>query len=503
MRFTIVDSIAMRCFAFPDRPAIEVAGTAGAMSYGEVWCRISGLATALSACASGRHGRMVGLLLPNGPDAALAIAACQLADVVAVPVNGRLSPPEMRHILGDADCRILLTAGDFVTTARRVCEGLPVAVIDAAGVKTPVHAPRPATGNREIGAEVCVIGYTSGTTGFPKGAIYTHDYYTMNNYRWGWEFGLSADHTVLIAGPMFHISYAGFALAGLMIGATVRILPEFSAAAALDELSTRCTFAFLVPTMLTLIVDEWRQRGCPPVSAARHVISAGAPATIELLRTAMQMFSSARLAEMYGWTEGSFVTYEVKCADTLLPNCVGWPAVGADVVVFDENGELCGIGAAGEVGVRSGVPFAGYLGATEATETCFHRGYLMSGDIGVFQADGRLCIVDRKKDVIITGGENVYTIEVERVLLEHPAIRECAVVGLPDDRWGERVAALLVVDPLATPDPALLADFCRARLADYKVPREMVFVDALPRNSMGKVRKSLVIELLAERAHLA
>lgn len=503
MRFTIADSIAMRCFAFPDRPAIEVVGTTQTMSYGEVWQRITGLATALMACTPGRHGRMVGLLLPNGPDAALAIAACQLAGVVAVPVNGRLSPPEMHHILNDADCRILLTAGRFVATARRVCEGLPIAVIDAAEVPMPAHAPRPATGTVEIGKEICVIGYTSGTTGFPKGAIYTHDYYTMNNYRWGWEFGLSADHTVLVAGPMFHLSYAGFALAGLMIGANVRILPEFSATTALDELSTRCTFAFLVPTMLTMIVDEWRQRGCPPVSAARHVISAGAPATIELLRSAMQMLSSAKLAEMYGWTEGSFVTYEVKCADTLLPNCVGWPAVGADVVVFDESGEPCGIGATGEVGVRSGVPFAGYLGATEATAACFHRGYLMSGDIGTFQADGRLCIVDRKKDVIITGGENVYTMEVERVLLDHAVVRECAVVGIPDVRWGERVAAMLVVDASAVLDEELLIAFCRERLAGYKVPRQIAFVDALPRNSMGKIRKSCVIEQLAGRPHLA
>ncbi len=501
MRLTIADTIAMNCFAFPDRPAIAVAGAAQTMSYGDVWRRISGLAAVLMACSPGRHGRMVGLLLPNGPDAALAIAACQLAGAAAVPVNGRLSPPEMRHILDNADCRLLLTAGHFIATARSVCEGLPVEVIDAAGVSTPAQAPRPATGQKEVGEAICVIGYTSGTTGFPKGAIYTNDYYTMNNYRWGWEFGLSADHTVLVAGPMFHLSYAGFALAGLMIGASVRILPEFSAAAALDELSARCTFAFLVPTMLTMIADEWRQRGCPPVSAVRHVISSGAPARLELLRAAMKMFSSAKIAEMYGWTEGCMVAYEVKHADTLLANCVGWPALGADVVVFDENGEPCQIGVAGEVGVRSGVLFAGYLGAAEATATAFHRGYLMSGDIGVFQPDGRLCIVDRKKDVIITGGENVYTMEVERVLLEHPAVRECAVVGVPDARWGERVVAMLVVDAVAAPSEGLLIAYCRERLAGYKVPRQMVFVDALPRNAMGKIRKQQVLELLSGRAN--
>lgn len=496
MRLSIAHSIGLRCFAFPDRPAIEVVGDACAMTYADVWRRITGIATVLATCTGGRHGRMAGLLLPNGPDAALAIAACQIAGVVAVPVNGRLSAPEMRHILGDADCRVLLTGGHFVDVARRVSAELPIAVIDAANVVTPGHATRPATFSDDIGDEWSVIGYTSGTTGFPKGAIYTNDYYTMNNYRWGWEFGLSADHTLLIAGPMFHLSYAGFALAGLTIGAKIRILPEFSADTALDELGSRCSFAFLVPTMLRMMSDEWRRRGHPPLTAARHIISAGAPASLELLREAIRMFPSAKIAEMYGWTEGSFATYEVKQAETLLSNCVGWPALGADVVLFGEDGEPCPPGTAGEVAIKGAVPFAGYLGNPQATEAACHRGYLMSGDIGIFHPDGRLRIVDRKKDVIITGGENVYTMEVERVLLECPGVTECAVVGIPDDRWGERVAALLVTDSPA-PATEYLLRFCRERLAGYKVPRQVVFAGALPRNSMGKVLKARVVELLS------
>lgn len=495
MRLTIAECIALRCRAFPERPAIEMVG-GQAMTYGEAWRRIAGLAGVLATCAGGRHGRMAALLLPNGPDAALAIAACQLAGVVAVPVNGRLTPPEMHHILADADCRLLLAGGQFVTMARQAASGLPLEVIDSADVATPAHAEGPATGGRDVGADACVVGYTSGTTGFPKGAIYTHDYYTMNNYRWGWEFGLSGDHVVLVAGPMFHLSYAGFALAGLTIGARVRILPEFSAGAALDELDRHCSFAFLVPTMLRMVAEEWQHRGCPPVRAVRHVISSGAPATPELLRTVMRMFPAAKVAEMYGWTEGSFATYEIKHPDTLQSHCVGWPALGADVMLFGEDGEPCAPGVPGEVGVRGPVPFAGYLGNPAATEAAFHRGYLMSGDIGVFQPDGRLAIVDRKKDVIITGGENVYTMEVERVLLEHPGVAECAVVGLPDARWGERVAALIVPRETSPGSEAVIG-FCRERLAGYKVPRDIAFTDALPRNAMGKVQKARVIEVLA------
>ena len=497
MYFSIADIIAMHCRAFADRPALEVVGRGGAMSYGEVWRRTHALRTALAGCGSGRHGRMAGLLLPNGADAALAIAACQLAGVVAVPVNGRLTRPEMQHILRDADCRLLLTAGQFVETARLAAAGLPLEVIDADGLPTPAEAPRPEVGSRDCGGEPCVIGYTSGTTGFPKGAIYTNDYYTMNNYRWGWEFGLTGDHVVLIAGPMFHLSYAGFALAGLMIGARVRIMPAFSPAVALDELSRHCSFAFLVPTMVKEIVDEWQRRGEPPVAAARHIVSAGAPLRFEQLREGMRMFASARFAEMYGWTEGTLATYEVKQADTLHPGSVGWPAIGADVAVFGEDGEPCGTGVPGEIGIRAGLPFAGYLGQAPDTAQYLHRGYLMSGDIGLFLADGRLCIVDRKKDMVITGGENVYTMEVERVLMEHPAVRECAVVGVPDARWGETVAALLVLDPASTTSHEALLVHCRERLAGYKVPRRMVFAGELPRNSMGKVRKPEVVRILA------
>lgn len=496
MQLSIADSIVLRCFANPGRVAIEVVGSDRSLTYGEVWRRIRGLADALAGCAAGRHGRMVALLLPNGPDAALAIVACQIAGVIAVPLNGRLTAPEMRHILADADCRLLLSAGSFIDIATEASRGLPLEIIDAAGVPTPAFAARPVAGGRDLGTEPCVVGYTSGTTGFPKGAIYTHDYYTMNNYRWGWVFGLSGDHVVLIAGPMFHLSYAGFALAGLTIGARVRILPEFSPATALDELDRHCSFAFLVPTMLRMLAEEWEQRGRPPLAAARHLISAGAPVTSDLLRTAMRMFPAAKIAEMYGWTEGSFATYEIKDPDDLLANSVGWPALGADVALFGEDGELCAPGVAGEIGVRGPVPFAGYLGNPQATAAAFHRGYLMSGDIGLFQPDGRLCLVDRKKDVIITGGENVYTMEVERVLLDHPAVRECAVVGLPDERWGERVGALLVVEG-AEPDRAALLEFCRARLAGYKLPRQFAFVSELPRNSMGKVLKAQVAEQLS------
>ncbi len=502
MYFSIADTIAARCFAFQDRPAFQSVDQEEQLTYAEAGLRIAGLAEALSRCSEGRHGKLVGLLLPNCPDAALAIAACQQACVVAVPINGRLTASEMQYILTDADCKLLLTGGEYTPIASQVSEPLGLTVIQVDDIPTPRKAEKPDMGGEDIGDRPSVVGYTSGTTGFPKGAIYTHDYYTMNNYRWGWEFGMSRDHVILIAGPMFHLSYAGFALAGLTAGAKVRVMASFSPEIALTELQNNCSFAFLVPSMLAMIAETWEQQGRPPIECARHIISAGAPAPISLIRTAMEMFPNAKIAEMYGWTEGTFVTYEIKHADTLVPNCVGWPALGADVAVFDNKGEPVPVGEAGEVGVRSGVPFAGYLGNPQATADTLHRGYIMSGDIGRWLPDGRLCIIDRKKDVIISGGENIYTAEVERILLEHPDIEEAAVAGLPDPIWGESVTALLVVKQGTSVNPDEMIEFCRERLAAYKLPRRIEFTDELPRNSMGKVQKFKIVEMLSSE-HIA
>ncbi len=496
MRFTIADTIAARCFAQPEAIALEVLDGSSPVTYAEVWRRIVGLADAVKEAPHGRHGPMVGLLLPNGVDAALAYAACQRTGSIALPINARLSDREITDVIADADCQLVISANPMCERAARVCQPLGVDVVDANTIPTPAHADRPVLGENERGDAPCVVAYSSGTTGLPKGAIYSNDYFTMNNYRWGWEFGLCSDHVILITGPMFHLSYAGFTLAGLMIGARIRIMPEFDAATAFEELSNDSSFAFLVPSMLSMLEQYWLTQDQHPIAAARHIISAGAPLPLALAKQAMGMFPNARIAEMYGSTESGFVTYEVKDPKTLLAHCVGWPAVGADVQVFDENGNSCAVGEAGEVGVKSGVPFAGYLGAAANASDVWHQGYLLSGDIGLWQPDGRLCIVDRKKDMIITGGENVFTAEVERVLLEHPNIIEAAVVGVPNDPWGEQVCALLVLEDGPEPSKQHIEDFCRESLAAYKVPRRIEFATAIPRNAMGKVQKFRVVEAL-------
>jgi acyl-CoA synthetase (AMP-forming)/AMP-acid ligase II len=495
MHLTIAENIAVRALAHPDRIAIEVLDGGATLTYGQAWRRITALAEALAVAKAGRHGVMVALLLPNEADATLAYLACQMAGVAAVPISTRLAEPEIRFVVEDADAKLILTGGPFA----EIADKLDITVVRVEDIETPSSVPRPLLGKSRCGEAVCVVGYTSGTTGFPKGAIYSNDHYLAALMRWGWEFGLTADHVMLVPGPLFHLSYAGLSMAALAIGARIRIMPEFRADLALSELSHHCSFAFLVPSMTTMVEEEWRRQGEPLVEAFRFMISSGAPGPLSMTRTAMKMFPNAKITEAYGWTEGGWVTFEVKAADTLLAHSVGWPTFGNEVAVFDEAGEPCAVGKAGEVGVKSVTHFDGYLGREEATAATWHRGYVMSGDIGIWQPDGRLCIVDRKKDIIISGGENIYTAEVERIVLEHVAVLEAAVVGLPDDRWGERVTALVVLREGMTIEAADLESFCRERLAGFKVPRRVEVVTELPRNPMGKVQKFKIIEDLSRK----
>lgn len=497
MRLTVAESVALRALNQPDRIAIEVLQGGPTIKYGDLLPRIVALAGAIQKTEPGPHGQMVGLYLPNAADHVLGYLACQWIGVTAVPVNSRLAEPEVEFQISDSGAKTILAAEPYLEIARRVGARTGATVIDADTIKTPAEVARPVFGEHDFGERHSVVGYTSGTTGFPKGALYSNNHYLTAQMRWGWEYGLSADQVMLVPGPLFHLSYAGLAMSALMIGARIRIMQTFEPELALDELSNHCTFAFLVPSMTTMIAEIWKARGRPPVEAFRFMISSGAPGPMSMTIEAMEMFANAKVGEAYGWTEGGWVTFEVKQKDTLLAHSVGWPTTGHEVEVFREDGTPAPVGEPGEVGCKSLTSFSGYLGRPDATAEAWKNGFVMSGDIGIWQPDGRLCIVDRKKDMIISGGENIYTAEVERVLVEHPAILEAAVVGLPDDKWGEIVTAMVVPREA---EKALSADdiigHCRANMAHYKAPRRVEVVGELPRNPMGKVQKFRIVEML-------
>lgn len=496
MRLTVAETIAVRALSQPDHVAIEVLQGGPTLTYGELLPRIVALADAIRGTEEGPHGRMVGLFLPNAADHVLGYLACQWVGMAAVPVNSRLAEPEIEFQISDSGAKTILAAGPYLDLARKIGARCGAEVIDADAISTPDSVDRPVFGEHGYGERSCVVGYTSGTTGFPKGALYSNDHYLTAQMRWGWEFGLTADHVMLVPGPLFHLSYAGLSMGALMIGARVRIMQTFEPSLALDELSETCTFAFLVPSMTTMIAEEWKRRGKPPVDAFRFMISSGAPGPLSMTVEAMEMFHNARIAEAYGWTEGGWVTFEVKDKKTLLAHSVGWPTAGNEVQVFREDGTPPPVGEPGEVGVKSVTHFSGYLGRPDATAEAWKNGYVMSGDVGIWQPDGRLCIVDRKKDMIISGGENVYTAEVERILVEHPGVLEAAVVGIPDAKWGEMVTAMVVPRDGAGLTPEGVIGYCRDNLAHYKAPRRVEIAAELPRNPMGKVQKFRIVEAL-------
>ncbi|MCT2583539.1 class I adenylate-forming enzyme family protein [Actinophytocola gossypii] len=482
LRHTLVEQLRLNAEAFPDRPAIEVVG-GPALSYAGALDRTLVLATAIRRRGDGSP---VAILLRNGPDAVLAFLACQLAGVPALPVNSALTASEIDYILDDSAAGVLLHAGPPPPLAPK----RPPALIDVSTLDGPGDAWDTFTPSDP--ADVFVIGYTSGTTGFPKGARYDGAGMYVQYLRWAVHFGITSDSTLLTAGPMFHNSYGGLSILALMVGATNRVLPAFDRRVAHDELAERATFAFLVPSMLTQVLDEWRARDRAPLPSLRCLLSSGAAVDAGLLADAFDAFPGAVVAEAYGWSEGGWVTHEVKTRGAVLPQCVGWPMVGADVALFDADGARCGPGETGEIGVRNVTPFLGYVNPDSPLETSADGRYLLSGDIGRFADDGRLLVVDRKKDIIVTGGENVASGEVERAIDAHSAVRESAVVGRRDPRWGEAVTAVVVLD--GTADEHDLRAHCRERLAGYKVPKTFEFVDALPRNSMGKVQKFLLRE---------
>ena len=252
---------------------------------------------------------------------------------------------------------------------------------------------------------------------------------------------------------------------------------------------------FLVPAMTAMIADAWDTSGRPPLDALEWMLSSGAPGPMSLLDQAFEVFPRANIAEAYGWTEGGWVTFELKQRADLVPHSVGWPVLGTEVQVRDEQGHRCPPGVPGEVVARSVTPFLGYLGNPDASKAAMTEdGFCRSGDVGILHADGRLAIVDRITDMIISGGENVYCAEVERILMEHDDIGEAAVIGLPDETWGERVTCVVVARSGADLEPNDVITHCRARMATYKCPKQVVIVPELPRNPMGKVQKFKLIE---------
>ena len=342
-----------------------------------------------------------------------------------------------------------------------------------------------------VGEDIHRLMYTSGTTGRPKGVMITHANVAWKNLAHLTEFGFTSADIGLVCGPLYHVGALDLTTTSLIaVGATTIIHRIFAAADVVDELErSRVTTVWLAPAMVNAIMalPDIEHRD---LSSVRLIINGGEKMPIPLIERLQRTFPSAWFADAYGLTETvSGDTFLDRDSLVTKLGSVGRPCLYLDLDIWDEQQRSVSPGERGEIVLRGPKVFKGYWRDPDATAAAFAGGWFHTGDIGVRDDDGYLYIVDRLKDMIVSGGENIAGSEVERVLYEHDAVLETAVVGRPDDRWGEVPVAFVVLrqDAGATTDE--LVDHCRRQLARFKVPKDVVFLDALPRNPSGKVLK--------------
>ena len=422
-----------------------------------------------------RAGDRVGVLLPNHPDFLVAILGVARAGMVAVPIPAGATERERRHVSEDAGLRLL---------------------IDADAVPALVQAGRAGLGDLGTEAGAFFIGYTSGTTGRPKGAVVSHRARTLLALIFGQEYGCYAPgETHLITTPMYHGAGLSRALTPLLSGAAIELHPRFDPERVVEAFeSGRVTATFMVPAMFASLY-ELPQARLPGGRIALRTILSNASALPEHLKLrTLEQWPEVRLFEIYGSTEAGTVT-SLRPEDQLRKQrCVGLPLALTQVRIVDGEGKDVEPGAVGRLFSRSPFQFDGYHENPGATSEVMLDGYLTSGDLARRDEEAYVYIVGRTSDVIITGGVNVYPREVEEYLSELPAVREVAVLGVPDARWGEAVHAVIVPRAgMARPSDAELLEHCRRGLAPAKIPKSFAFRDSLPRTPSGKViRRELV-----------
>ena len=495
---TVPDLLAATAAAHPGRVAVR--SDDRELTYGELGDLARRYAAVL-VDRGVRPGDRVGVLVPNVPEFLPAYYGVLTAGAVVVPLQAMLRAAEIEYVLGDAGVRLLLigpglqpegtkaaaAAGVDALTLLEPADGLDRLDLLAEQVQPAPQTPRD-------GTDLAVVIYTSGTTGEPKGAMLTHANVVSNV--------VATDQALLHGGPedvvlcclpLFHAFGQQSSMnTTVLTGGTLVLMPRFDADTALRLLADEAVTVFAgVPTMYVGLLDAAGRSAARPTSL-RLAISGGAALPLTVLERFREELG-ADVCEGYGLSETTCVATVNQPARGTRAGTVGHPIPGVEVAIADpdvEDGvDLLATGELGEVVIRGSNVMAGYLGRPEATATAVVDGWFRSGDLGTLDSDGFLRIVDRKKDLVIRGGFNVYPREVEEVLLQHEGVGSVAVVGVPDEKYGEEVVAVVVPTADGGLDPAELVGWARERLGAHKYPRRVELVDALPLGPSGKVLK--------------
>ncbi len=451
----------------PDRECIVVLGGAR-VTYQEVWGRAARVAGGLAAMGVGRGDRVANRH-GNSLEWCLAFWGTLMAGAVVVPVNTRFSEPEADYVITDSGAAVVLTADQPLP------DGEPLVVADVT-----------------LDA-LAAIFYTSGTTGFPKGAMTTHENFLSNTETCRRIMSLPADEHLrnLVSVPLFHVTGCNSQLlVTTQLGGTTVIMPAFEVQAFLSAtVEENINILTSVPAIFWLAMSQ-PNFSAFDVSNVRYVTYGGAPTAPDVVARLRASFPNARLGNGFGLTETSSVsTFLPDAYAELRPETVGFtaPPVEVDLVEVDPTSGV------GELLIRGQNVVAGYWNKPQQTAETFVDGWLRTGDLARIDDEGFVQIVDRKKDMVNRGGENVYCVEVENALVEHPSVFEVAVLGVPDEMMGEKVGAVIVPRPGTNPDVREIREFAKARIADFKVPQFIALrAEPLPRNAGGKVLKPVL-----------
>lgn len=437
-------------------------------------------------------GDRVAIMLPNVPHFAIAYYGALQLGAVVVPMNPLLSPREIAYYLANSGAKCIYVWNAFAEGAQAGADeaGVDCVVVDPAEFPKLVAAAEPIAGTVNRGPEdTAVILYTSGTTGLPKGAELTHDNLGQNIARCGALYDPTPGDVLFGALPFFHaFGQVGALNVGVAYGATVTLLPRFEADAALKLIERDKVTVFLgVPTMHTALAGS--PDTTTDISSLRIAISGGASLPVEVLNAFEKKFNCPVL-EGYGLSETSPIASFNQLAVGTKPGSIGTPIEGVEMRIVGEDGQVVPTGERGEIEIRGHNIMKGYWQNPEATAAAISEdGWFKSGDIGTTDEDGFFYVVDRKKDLIIRGGYNVYPREIEEVLYEHPAVLEAAVIGIPHETLGEEVGAAVVLKPGTSATPDELQAFVKPNVAAYKYPRLVWLLDELPKGPTGKILK--------------
>ena len=480
-------------------------------TYAQLGDRVARLAGALRALGL-QAGDRVGMLSLNSDRYLEYYMATYWAGCAVNPANIRWSAAEIAYSLDDCDTRVLIVDDQFapmLPELRQRSKALSTLIYAGEGA-TPegmlgyeslIAQSAPVADVRREGADLAGVFYTGGTTGFPKGVMLSHAGLYVNALALVAEGAVRDGDIGLHAAPMFHLADGAFMNAMFTCGGTHAIIPAFAPAAVLQAIEReRVTASLLVPTMIQMTVDH-PDMARHDLSSVRAVVYGASPISEAVIDRATRALPQAGFFQAYGMTELSPVATvlrpEFHAGEGLALGKVrsaGRPTYCAEVRIEDVDGRELPRGEVGEIVVKGPGMMLGYWNKPEESAQALRGGWMHTGDAGRMDDDGFVFVVDRIKDMIVTGGENVYSAEVENAVVQHPAVAACAVISIPDDKWGELVHAVVVLKPGAAATAEQIQAHCKALIANYKVPRSFEFAPALPLSGAGKVLKTKLRE---------